>query len=67
MEKPDCHIIKFSDHEFHIECEMMGTASEVAELKEFDFEGNHYKVVFIDDTVKMPNFYAFFVFADEVE
>jgi len=57
------HITKLSDNEFHFEYEDEDKIEEIQRLKEFEHEGQTYKVKHIIETFDLSGYHAFMVYA----
>jgi len=57
------HITKLSDNEFHFEYEDEDKIEEILNLKEFEHEGQRYKVEEAIETFDLSGYHAFMVYA----
>lgn len=56
------HITKLSDTEFHFEYEDKEQVKGIQSLKEFEHEGQYYKVLRIIPTFDLSGYHAFMVY-----
>jgi len=61
------HITKLSDSEFHFEYEDKEQIEDIENLKEFVYEGQHYKVLNMVETFDLSGYHAFMVQAKLVK